>query len=153
MYRSLRFEYPGARYHLTSHRDGRVALCLSGMLRDSCIFILAHVYSRSNSVCHCLCLISDHYHLRVKAPEAYLAQVVRHFNSVLTQRFNRRVNLMDLVFQERDQEITVDKAAYLLELSHYIVLNIARSFIVKSARDWRLNRYGSLQALLYDPYK
>ena len=78
---------------------------------------------------------------------------MRHFNGVLMQRFNRRVYLMDLVFQERDQEITVDKAAYLLELSRYIVLNIARSFIVKSVRDLRLNRYGSLQALLYDPYR
>ena len=153
MCRYLRFEFPDVRCYLTSHRDGRVALCLSGMLRYSCILVLAHVYSRSNSACHCLCLMSDHYHLRVKTPEAYLAQVVRHFNGVLMQRFNRRVYLMDLVFQERDQEITVDKAAYLLELSRYIVLNIARSFIVKSVRDWRLNRYGSLQALLYDPYR
>ena len=141
MLRLLRFKLPSTLYRLTSHRDGRVAICLSIMFQGTFPSVLAHVFSRFNYYFHSCCLMSNHYPLRFNTPNAYRSQVMRQSNGVFTQRFNRHANLIDHVLQGRYQLIMVVKAAYLLELSRYIVLIIIRLPIIQSVGDWRWNRY------------
>ena len=56
--------------------------------------------------------------------------IIRPLNGVYTQRQNRRYNKSGHVFQGRYKAILVEKNAYLLELSRYVVLNPVRAGLV-----------------------
>ena len=112
--------------------------------------VLAQVCSRLNWVCHSYCLMTNHYHLLMETPEGNLSQGMRQLNGVYTQKFNRSKCRGGHVFQGRYKAILVDKEAYLLELTRYIVLNPIRASMVRAAKDWHWSSYLTLPALLRD---
>ena len=61
---------------------------------------------------------------------------MRQLNGQYTQGFNRRHNLAGHLFQGRYKAILVQKEAYLLELSRYVVLNPVRAGMVKRPEEW-----------------
>jgi putative transposase len=67
--------------------------------------------------------------------------IIRPLNGVYTQRQNRRYNKSGHVFQGRYKAILVEKDAYLLELSRYVVLNPVRAGLVSRPEDWRWSSY------------
>ncbi len=76
--------------------------------------------------------MTNHYHLVVETVEGNLSQGMRHLNGVYTQASNRRHHRIGHLFQGRFKGILVDKDAYLLELSRYVVLNPVRAGMVDS---------------------
>ena len=141
MARPLRIEFPNALYHITSRGNRGEDIYLSDQDRGAFLNILQQVRERYNWVCHSYCLMSNHYHLLVETPEANLSRGMRHLNGVYTQRFNHAHRRDGHLFQGRYKAILVQKDAYLLELSRYIVLNPVRAGMVRSARDWRWSNY------------
>jgi len=85
--------------------------------------------------------MSNHYHLMVETPQANLSRGMRQLNGMYTQRFNRKYNRVGHVFQGRFKSIVVDKDAYLLELSRYIVRNPVAADMVKHVKDWKWSSY------------
>ena len=61
--------------------------------------------------------MGNHYHLVLNTRAARLSQLMRHFNGVYTQRFNRRHGKVGHVFQGRLEAILVDRDTYLLAVS------------------------------------
>ncbi len=55
------------------------------------------------------------------------------------------------MFQGRYKAILVQKDAYLLELSRYLVLNPVRAGMARSARDWRWSNYRATAGLAAAP--
>ena len=55
------------------------------------------------------------------------------------------------MFQGRYKAILVDKSAYLLELSHYVVLNPVRARMVDHPGDWLWSGYGYTLGELSSP--
>ena len=90
MARPLRLEFRNALYHVTSRGDGQGAIYKDDTDRERCLDVLAGTVERFNWRVHAYCLMGNHYHLLVETPEANLAQGMRHFNGVYTQRYNRR---------------------------------------------------------------
>ena len=113
MARPLRIEFTSALYHVTSRGDGREDIYLDDADRRQCLSILGAVTKRFNWVVHAYCLMSNHYHLLVETPDSNLAQGMRHFNGVYTQRFNQRHQRVGHVFQGRYKAILVHKDSYL----------------------------------------
>jgi len=66
---------------------------------------------------------------------------MRQLNGIYTQRFNRIHSRVGHVFQGRFKSIVVDKDAYLLELSRYIVLNPVAAGMVEDVSDWSWSSY------------
>ena len=91
--------------------------------------------------------MSNHYHLLVETPEANLSRGMRQLNGVYTLRFNHAHRRDGHLFQGRYKAILVQKDAYLLELSRYVVLNPVRAGMVRSARDWRWSNYRATAGL------
>ncbi len=141
MARPLRIEFTSALYHVTSRGDGREDIYLDDADRRQCLSLLGAVTKRFNWVVHAYCLMNNHYHLLVETPDSNLAQGMRHFNGVYTQRFNQRHQRVGHVFQGRYKAILVHKDSYLLELARYIVLNPVRAGMVRSAKDWPWSSY------------
>jgi REP element-mobilizing transposase RayT len=134
-------EYPGAIYHVTSRGNARSDIYLDDADRETFLTTLSEVVSRFGWVCHAYCLMSNHYHLIIETPKPNLAQGMRQLNGVYTQRFNRAHHRVGHVFQGRYKAILVERDAYLLELSRYVVLNPVRAGMVDDAGDWPWSSY------------
>jgi REP element-mobilizing transposase RayT len=141
MSRPLRIEFAGALYHVTSRGDGQKDIYRNDQDRRDYLSVLSDVCKRFNWSVHAYCLMSNHYHLLIETPDGNLSQGMRQLNGVYTQQFNRNHERVGHVFQGRYKAILVQKEAYLLELSRYIVLNPVRASMVRAAKDWPWSSY------------
>jgi len=144
MSRPLRIEFAGALYHLTSRGDRREDIYCDDTDRDNWLEVVGEVCRRHNWLIHAYCLMTNHYHLIVETPDGNLSKGMRHLNGVYTQRFNRHHGVVGHLFQGRYKAILVQKEAYLLELTRYVVLNPVRAGMVKKAGDWPWSSYGAM---------
>ncbi len=87
------------------------------------------------------CLMSNHYHLLVKTPEANLGRAMRHINGVYTQRYNRLKDTDGSLFRGRYKAILVEEDSYQLHLSRYIHLNPLEAKIVSAPEAYRWSSY------------
>lgn len=76
---------------------------------------------------------------------------MRQLNGVYTQHFNRNHARVGHVFQGRYKAILVQKEAYLLELSRYIVLNPVRACMVRAVKDWPWSSYRATTKVIASP--
>ncbi len=147
MARPLRIEYPDALYHLTSRGDGREDIFSDDADRLAFLSVLAAVVERFEWRLYAYCLMDNHYHLMVGTPKANLSKGMRQLNGVYTQRINRRHGRVGHVFQGRFKAIVVDRQAYLLELSRYVVLNPVRAKMVRDPARYRWSSYRATAGL------
>jgi len=141
MARPLRIEFEGAVYHVTSRGNAREDIFLSDSDREMFLKTLAHVVDRFGWVCHAYYLMGNHYHLMIETPQANLSRGMRQLNGIYTQRFNREYHRVGHVFQGRFKSILVEKDAYLLELSRYIVRNPVAAGMVNDVTAWPWSSY------------
>ena len=80
--------------------------------------------------------MGNHYHLVLHTRQPNLSRLMRHFNGVFTQRFNRRHGLVGHLFQGRFKAILVDRDAYLLAVCRYVERNPVAAGLVRTAGDW-----------------
>jgi REP element-mobilizing transposase RayT len=132
MTRPLRLEFSNALYHVTSRGDRREDIFLSDDDRNDWLEVLGNVCTRFNWVVHAFCQMTNHYHLLVETVDGNLSGGMRQMNGEYTQRFNRRHSLVGHLFQGRYKAILVQKEAYLLELTRYVVLNPLRANMMES---------------------
>ena len=147
MARPLRIEYPDALYHLTSRGNAQEDIFSDDADHLEFLSVLATVVERFEWRLYAYCLMDNHYHLMVGTPKANLSKGMRQLNGVYTQRFNRRHRRVGHVFQGRFKAIVVDKQAYLLELSRYVVLNPVRAKMVSDPARHRWSSYRATAGL------
>ena len=141
MSRPLRIEFPDALYHVTARGDRREAIFEDDQDRRMFLATLQQVVGRFNWVCHAWCLMDNHYHLLIQTPDGNLSRGMRQLNGVFTQASNRRHGRVGHLFQGRFKAILVDRDAYLLELSRYVVLNPVRAGMTNDPADWPWSSY------------
>jgi len=141
MARPLRIEYECAVYHITARGNAKADIYLSDDDREMFLDVLGHVVERYGWLCHAWCLMTNHYHLMIETPQPNLSRGMRQLNGVYTQKFNRRQGRVGHVFQGRFKSIVVDRDAYLLGLSRYIVRNPVATGMVKDVGDWPWSSY------------
>jgi REP element-mobilizing transposase RayT len=78
---------------------------------------------RFNIEVHSYCLMTNHYHLLIKTPDANLGRAMKHINGLYTQYFNRVHNTDGALFRGRYKAVLVDADNYLLHVSRYIHRN------------------------------
>jgi len=144
MARPLRIEYEGAVYHVTSRGNAREDIYRSDEDREMFLDVLDYVVERFGWICHAYCLMTNHYHLMIETPQANLSRGMSRLNGMYTQRFNRKHSRVGHVFQGRFKSIIVDKDAYLLELSRYVVRNPVAARVVNNVGDWPWSSYQAM---------
>ncbi len=151
MARPLRIEYPGAVYHITTRGNAYQDVFLDDTDRERFLEILGEVIERFNWLCHGYCLMMNHYHLLIETVDPTLSRGMRQLNGVYTQVFNRRHKQVGHLFQGRYKAILVEKEAYLLELSRYIVRNPVRAKMVAAPEEWEWSSYRATVGLVEPP--
>jgi len=151
MARPLRIEYEGAVYHVTSRGNAKSDIYMDDEDREMFLDVLQYAVERFGWQCHAYCLMSNHYHLMVETPKPNLSRGMGLLNGMFTQRFNRKHKRAGHLFQGRFKSIIVDKDAYLLELSRYIVRNPLAANMVKNIGDWTWSSYLATSGLVPIP--
>lgn len=151
MSRPLRIELAGGLYHVTSRGDRREEIYRDDEDREAWLVQLGSVCERFNWRVHAYCEMTNHYHFVVETPQANLSKGMRQLNGVYTQHFNRRHGLVGHLFQGRFKAILVERNAYLLELSRYVVLNPVRAGMVAEPSAWVWSSYGAMVGLAVAP--
>ncbi len=90
MARPLRIEYPGAWYHVMNRGRRSESLFLDRKDYQLFVDMLKEISELWNVNIAAYCLMTNHYHLLIQTPDANISRVMRHLNSVYTQRFNKR---------------------------------------------------------------
>ncbi|EXJ17000.1 hypothetical protein D779_1823 [Imhoffiella purpurea] len=138
-------------YHITSRGDRREPIYEDDDDREAFLRVLAEVVERFNWLCHAYCLMTNHYHLIIETVEGNLSKGMRQLNGVYTQTSNRRHGRVGHLFQGRFKGILVDKDAYLLELTRYVVLNPVRAGLVATPDAWPWSSYRAMIGMVPAP--
>ena len=120
----------------TSRGDRKENIYETDADRHKFLDLLNKTSVRFSWVVHAYCLMGNYYHILLETPDGNLSSGMRQLNGVYTQSYNRAHHTVGHVFQGRYKSVLVEKDAYLLELSRYIVLNPVRAKMVSSAEDW-----------------
>src|SRR5256885_3785063 len=92
MTRSLRLEFPGALYHVTSRGNARASIYTDAGDRETFLTLLTQVVQHYHWLCHAYCLMDNHYHLLLETPEGNLSHGMRQVSGLYTQGYNCRLD-------------------------------------------------------------
>jgi REP element-mobilizing transposase RayT len=143
MSRKLRFEYPGAIYHILNRGNYRSWIFESDGARKSFETTLFEACEYAGWKLHAFVVMSNHFHLAIETPEPNLSEGMRWLQSVFAMRFNRFRKENGHLFQGRFKSILIEDFERLSWLCHYIHLNPVRAGIcsVSELRDYRYGSY------------
>lgn len=133
MSRPLRLAFSGA-LNVRARGNAREAVFADDTDREAFLEGLVGACGRFDWALWACCLVGNHYHLLIETQCASLSRGMGEVNGVHTQRFNRRHRPVGHVLQGRCKAVLVDRDSYLLEVSHYLVLDPSR----EAAGAWRL---------------
>ena len=133
MARTLRVEYPGARYHVMCRGNQSRDIFRSQEDADLFVRCLGEMCVRNQVVVHAWCLMSNHYHLLLETPHGNLVDAMKWFQGTFTQRYNACHKLWGHLFQGRYKAKVIDdeEASYFRMVSEYIHLNPADAEVVR----------------------
>ena len=146
MPRVLRYQYPGAVYHLMARGEGGKMVFETDEDRKGFLFRLGKVCECHGWRVHAWVLMGNHFHLLVETPEANLVTGMKLLLGTFSQGWNRRRMRSGHVFQGRYKSIPVNASHsdphYFKIVADYIHLNPVRAGSVggtteRKLRNWR----------------
>jgi REP element-mobilizing transposase RayT len=146
MPRSLRFEYPGAVYHVLNRGNYRSNIFEEEGARRSFRKCLFEACDSAGWILHAFCIMGNHYHLALETPEPNLSAGMKWLQGVFATRFNRFRKERGALFQGRFKSILLEEN-HLSALCAYIHLNPVRAGLcdVRGLRDYPFSSYWYLR--------
>lgn len=131
MARPIRFQYPGAIYHVMARGDGGKAVFETDDDRKSFVFRLGRVCASHGWRVRAWVLMGNHFHLLLETPQGNLVSGMQWLLGTFSQGWNRARLRRGHVFQGRYKSVPVtgtDADAYYFRIvADYIHLNPARA--------------------------
>ena len=141
MARRNRVQVADALYHAGSRGIRRSPIFADDDDRSLFLAILGDVVRRFGWSCHAYCLMSNHYHVALRTPDANIGDGMHRLNGLYAQAFNRRHRFKGHLFEERYWSTVVETEEHSLNLMRYIVLNPVRAGMVRYPGHYRWSSY------------
>ncbi len=141
MSRPLRIEFPNAWYHIMNRGRRSEPIFIQNQDYRTFLELLKQSKGLWNINIAAYCLMTNHYHLLIQTPDANISRVMRHINSIYTQRFNKAHGYDGSIFRGRYKSVLVCDDSHLLELLRYIHKNPVRSSMVNEMADYKWSSY------------
>lgn len=141
MARPLRIDIENGLYHVTSRGWERRSIVRDDADRDSWLKLLDRVVTRCGWRVFAWVLMSNHWHLFLRTPQANLSAGMHDLNSGFASRFNRRHKRVGSLYQGRFKAILVEDESHAAGLTRYIHLNPVRAQIASRAEDYIWSSY------------
>ena len=131
MARSLRFQYPGAIYHVMARGDGGKTVFENKADCEVFLHRLGEACGSCGWRVHAWVLMDNHFHLLLETPQANLVAGMKWLLGVFSQGWNRARGRKGHVFQGRYKAVPVSGSEadryYFRIVADYIHLNPARA--------------------------
>ena len=141
MPRSPRVQVAGGAFHVLSRGAAGQPIFRDRIDRQTFLGLVGAVVARHGWSCLAFCLMTTHYHLLIRTPNADLARGMHRLNGQYAQGFNRRHGTVGHLFQSRYGSILVERDAHLLELCRYFALNPVRAGACDVPLAWPWSSY------------
>jgi len=141
MARQMRILFPGAWYHVMNRGANRQDIFLKAKHRREFVSILEQITAVYNIELHAYCLMSNHYHLLIRTPDANLSEAMKYLDSVYTARFNKDLGRDGPLLRGRYKSLLIEADVYLTHVSRYIHLNPLEAGMVNDLADYRWSSY------------
>jgi putative transposase len=150
MPRQKRIELPGAVYHCSARGFPARTIVIDDRDRDAYERLVAELVQRTGWEIYAWTLLTDHYHMVFRTPEANLVAGMKWFQNFWTKRFNARHRRSGPVFGGRYKSVLVQEDGHLSALIDHVHLNAYRAGLV-SAAELAAHRWSSLKDYLLPP--
>jgi len=147
MARAKRVQVPDLIRHVMARGNARMPIFLDDCDYRQFVYQLGDVLEEFSIVCWNYCVMPNHYHLTVQPTRANLSAAIRKLNGTYGMWWNRRHGRVGHVFQGRFKDQIVDRDAYLIALSTYVVMNPVRAGLVSHPEQWPWSSYRSTAGL------
>jgi putative transposase len=151
MARPLRLDFAGAVHHLTSRGNERRAIFRCDADRRQFLKLLGEASLRFRWCVTAYVLMTNHFHLVIRTPEANLSRGMHWLSGTYAAWFNKRHRRCGHLFQGRFHSFLVDEENYLVEVLRYVVLNPVRAKMVEHPADYRWSSYRATAGLAAAP--
>lgn len=132
MARSLRLQFRGALYHVTSRGDRRLPIFADAHDRRKFIDKLAQVVVDCRWRVFAYVLMPNHYHLLLGTPRPNLSAGMQRFQTSYSTYYRVRHEISGHVFGGRFKARIVEGDSYLLALARYVHLNPVKTEDVRA---------------------
>ena len=105
MARPLRFEYPGAYYHIINRGNAGENIFNSVRDREKFLEYLEKAVERFSIIVHTYCLMTTHYHLLIETPQPNLSAAIQWLNVSYAAYYNKKRRRSGHLFQGRFKSI------------------------------------------------
>ena len=131
-------------YHVTARGNRLQPIYLDD--EDDRLFLglLDKVAARHEWHCLSFCLMTNHYHLALRTPNANLSIGMQWLNGEYARWFNERRGFKGHVFEKRFGGVLVETDAHLLEVFRYLALNPVRAGLCAEPHEWRWSSYKAM---------
>ncbi len=135
-------------YHLTARGVDRLTIFRDDEDRERFLELVRKVVLERGWSCLGYCLMDNHYHLLIRAPEADVAAGMQYINGQFARYFNNRHGRTGHLFQGRYHHEVIRNDVHLLETARYIPLNPVRAGMRARAIDWKWSSHNAILGLV-----
>lgn len=136
MARGPRIQIKGATYHVMARGNRKGVVFEDDVDRRMFRALLGEAIERYRLNCQSYCLMGNHYHAVVEAPEANLSCAIQWLNGVFAHASNRRHRRTGHLWQGRFKSVLVGDDIYLRAANTYVVRNPVAAGLVTSPAEW-----------------
>lgn len=136
MARKPREDVDGAVHHVFARGNDRRRIYLDDVDRETYLRLLGRVVARKRWRCLAYCLMNNHVHLLVEAPEANLGVGMQRLHGLYAQVHNERHGRSGHLFQGRYGAVRMRSDEQLWTTAAYIVRNPVEAGLCERPDDW-----------------
>ena len=128
--------YPDAVYHISGRGNNRQEIFWNDEDREDFLELLEQCAERFQLRIFAFCLMTNHYHLFLRTPEANLVAAMHWLNATYSIHFLHRHKRSGHLFQGRYKAVLVLADEHWQTLSFYLHLNPVRAKMVEAPGDY-----------------
>ena len=132
---------PGAIYHVYARGSNRQAIFAYDSDKLDFLGCLDRVVSREGIRCLGYCLMSNHYHLVLIAPETGLSAGMKQLNGRYSLRFNQRYGRDAHLFKNRFGAVVQESEPQIFATLRYVARNPIETRLCARPEEWPWSSY------------
>lgn len=128
-------------YHVMMRGISKEPIFGSNSYKKRFINIVKEVMEEESFEIMAYCIMSNHVHLLMKAPENDFAKIMKRINIKYAQFYNKTNDRVGHVFQDRFKSEVIESSRYYLELIRYIHNNPVKAGLVEDGLRYSWSSY------------
>lgn len=136
MPRLPREDVPGAVHHVTARGNRKQLIFLNDEDRELYLLLLSQAVKRYRWLCLAYCLMDNHVHLLIEAPDGGLGRGMQRLHGFYAETFNKRHGRSGHLFQGRYGAVRIESEEQMWVTARYIARNPVEAGVCAEPDSW-----------------